>query len=280
MNLELTDEGFVKLNGIAQTGLNPALRAAYYPAFTMKTATLGPKLPRFLPHRIPNDLPLEGKARGQVIDKQVAWLTDEFQKGVSWDQLLQSRLPYSKQKPKPYRLCRYIREKLIPYLRDNEFRPWATQYPVCHPTARVGTALDLVCLNEEDEFVIFEIKVGFERYYHNHTGHKMQVPLSFLTDSTFNQHQLYIAFACDLFKKSYPALPLNESQCAVLRMTCDRDPLDVCPAPLWGRDSDIMSVGWMSIEELRDLNKRDRQVYTTDLRRTLKRRKKRRVGFK
>jgi hypothetical protein len=79
-----------------------------------------------------------------------------------------------------------------------------------------ATAIDVVCVNLKGEHVLIEAKCGFSGYYRKCTANMMRAPLQTQTDSLFNQWQLQLAAAKELYQATFP----NEvvGQCLVVRM--------------------------------------------------------------
>lgn len=87
-----------------------------------------------------------------------------------------------------------------------KLRPVETQLAVeaCHKGRYYATAVDVVCIDKNGDYVLVECKSGFTGYYTRCTEKYMKAPLQQRTDSLANQHQLQLAATREMFEFTYP----------------------------------------------------------------------------
>lgn len=231
-------------------GLNPSLQAAYYPHYTFARANKGGYEAA---HHPPADLPLNPKRSGHAVDRQISHMTALMANGATWsDKKLVTYLTT--------KCCGYIRDQLVPYLQRQKVLPTFAQFPVAHVPSRTGTALDLVCRDERQRYVVYEIKVGYGRYYLRHSAIPMRTPHQKRNDSIKEQHQLYLAHAVDMLQRQEPDIKINRGKCAVLVMrSTGLHVYPLTPAPV--------AASWRTLATLKDLNKRQRGHYVAAIKR-------------
>jgi len=260
------ESGCVRFNNEYCTGLNVALRCAYYPMYTYKTATLVTEHP-YSRLVIPIDmtlhlevLPKNPKRRGKMLDRCVNKMVLLAKQNVSLLALI-SKEPFKSNDKHLVAEVRgfhkscisYVKHQLIPYLIENGLEPLESQYPVANAKARVGTAIDLVCRDPTGSYVILENKLGFEAYYNTHTQHKMCAPFQQLDDSPYNQHQLYLLLAISMFEQQRN-VKVNRNLSGVLRMS----QRGLWEYSLMECSSDKLIQAWDRIIQQHDLNHKQR----------------------
>jgi hypothetical protein len=126
----------------------------------------------------------------------------------------------------------------IPYLRYfwhamkvEGLTPVATQVPVAHNVVRIGTLLDVLCIDEDGYYVVVELKTGFDNYYTKSNG-RMRYPFEAQTNCPKNQHQLQIIGSHIMFKHTYPTL--NTRPPIIIR--CHSEEYDILRLHKWAAD--------------------------------------------
>ena len=227
----------LKVNSVFMTGVNSALKTAFYPSYSFSKAKFGPSDTLKVPHE--DDY--SAKQRGKIHDKFV----DKLIGNAKWN------MPHTSM----------LMNQLVTYLVEHRLTPIASQYPVYDGETRMGTKVDLVCKTVDGKYVLFENKVGYESCLHRHTGKQMLAPFEHMNDSPMNQMHLYLAFSVYLFKKQYPSRVVDESQCAILRASPNGFDVFVMKQDL--RVGEAME----KLGTLKDLHKRDRQRLNRNARR-------------
>lgn len=256
----IADEQFgcVRVGDKLFTGLNIALNCSFYPRYTYKAATQGP-LQQPVATVVHDKLPKNPLARGKLIDRTVNKMCQLCTRGASLDVLISDEAPPAGPLAAEIRGFRrmcvdYVSAQLIPYLIEHKLTPVETQVPVADTCVRVGTFLDLVCRTATGGWVVFENKIGFNAYYHRHTGHAMAAPFEFLEDSPHAQHQMYLAFAVSMFERNRQ-VTVDRAECAVLRMT--EGGLCVHPLVNWPHRRTLMARAWCILAHQKEWNHKD-----------------------
>ena len=114
-----------------------------------------------------------GAARPQQVREVVAASACRDLKGPRWNKL------------------HPLTKKFLKALKILKLRPHDAQTAVADTSARLGTGVDLVCLDERGRHVLVEIKCGFGGYLDRGTG-RMRAELSKFGNSPRWQHQVRI----------------------------------------------------------------------------------------
>ena len=85
-------------------------------------------------------------------------------------------------------------------------KPIATEVAVGCYQLRIGTRVDVQCLDANGNNVIIENKTGFNGYYDQFGSHRMHHPYDLQTDSPHNQHQLQLLMTVELFQRTFTHL--------------------------------------------------------------------------
>ena len=254
--------GCVRAGGELMTGLNVALRTAFFPQYSYAAATLGPLGPASDPAVQHDAMPKNPKCRGRLIDRTVNKMTQLCARGAPLADLIGDAPltgPLAAEVRGFRRACvDYVSAQLIPYLIEHALTPVEAQAPVADRSARVGTTIDLVCRDAAGRFVILENKLGFDAYYFRHTDAAMASPFEFLDDSPHSQHQLYLAFAVSMFERNR-GVTVNRGECAVLRMA--HAGLAVHPLANWPLRRTRMARAWGILARQRTWIHRDHVAF-------------------
>ncbi|MCH9690326.1 MAG: hypothetical protein K0U10_06715, partial [Gammaproteobacteria bacterium] len=87
-------------------------------------------------------------------------------------------------------------------LDEKGWTPLASQVPVGCADLRLGTMLDLVCLDRSSNLVILEIKCGFAGYWAVHDQGTFRYPFDSVPMSFQNRAQLQLLLSCYLYLHS------------------------------------------------------------------------------
>lgn len=168
-------------NNKALAGVTDLLRMAYYPGYVKakptaegrrKAPTGGPSV-----HHT-----VFGVTRGAVVDRQLCAAAE------------------GKPFKRPHPWTSYV----LSALRRKDLTLVAGQVPCVDLEARIGTAADLVCVDNANRLVVVEIKCGFARGAHEATnGTRLRHPFGDYTDCPKNQHFLQLAATLSLFESTY-----------------------------------------------------------------------------
>jgi len=111
-------------------------------------------------------------------------------------------------------------------LRYTDWEPLRAEFDVFDETLRIGTSIDMVCVNREGRLIFIEIKTGYRNYFDDHSGY-MAHSLSKLTDSPRHQAYIQLMTACMFVVRNH-GIPVSRMALYVLRV--DED--DVYPYPI------------------------------------------------
>lgn len=204
-------------------GLHDFLSQTFYPTYDFKRANFGPVGPS-PPVNQRAKTSEEGKRIGTLVDSQLRCITQMLgrHRDLGLSVFIQPRLAVPARLRQDQTLQRLRNNlhlhtrRVVTGLHMLKLRPIASQLPVGHEILRVGTALDLLCIDIERHLVVVEIKSGFDTYYERHTLDRMRPPFQDKNDSPHNQHQLQLALSLLLFCRTYN-LPTSQVKGCVLR---------------------------------------------------------------
>lgn len=131
---------------------------------------------------------LVGRARGRRVDREMdAWIAAGSPRVVSASSE-DARARRFARAWHPYTL------RIIGALGRLGLVGVATQVPVCDPSLRIATAVDLLCRHRATgTWVVCEIKCGFNGTVNEDATGQMREPLAQVTNCPRNQHQLQLA---------------------------------------------------------------------------------------
>lgn len=133
---------------------------------------------------------------------------------VIWD--APYRKTYSNLPPAISSLCNGLMPQTIGFWRKMQARGLLPVDAQVCVGKWYATAVDVVCVNTAGEHILIEAKCGFSGYYRKCTTHTMKAPLQAQTDALFNQWQLQLAAAKELYEATFPEEKVGE--CLVVRM--------------------------------------------------------------
>jgi len=112
-------------------------------------------------------------------------------------------------------------KRILLFIRQQNWIPFISEFMVFDEDIRVGTAIDLVCLDIATGKVIFlEFKTGYEGYFDRYTSY-MRKSLSKLTNSPSNQAHIQLITSVLITMKSH-RITVDEFEMYVIRVdnTC------------------------------------------------------------
>ena len=123
-------------------------------------------------------------------------------------------------------------EKIWSFLDRKGLNPVAVDCPVgavAGRPKRMGTGVDLVCVNFNQEVTLFEIKSGYTKYLYKHTHVPMRFPFADKNDCPLHQHFIQLLLTAHLYQHTFPDHKITQ---AVL-LRADRECVEVYPLPDW-----------------------------------------------
>lgn len=219
-------------NGRWARGLTKTLRATFCPDFSVSRA-----LPVETTTTAP---PRGGRQVGNRLDRAV-------------DQWVRSGIPPKNDYLSP----------LVTWCATHHWTPVASQVPVGCRALRLGTRVDLICQNADQQLILLELKTGYTNYLDSHHQGMMRGPWHMIPNSFRYQHYLQLWLTCWLFCHSAPSSFKN--QALVDAYVVYVQPEDVKPfrLPHWllRRHTALQqTLDWLSANAEDTLQKRRRDI--------------------
>lgn len=104
-------------------------------------------------------------------------------------------------------------------------KPFLPEFDIFDEVMRVGTSIDMICLDKEGFLVLLEFKTGYKNYFNSPDGY-MSLSLSKLKNTAQNQATLQLTSAALILEKNY-GIPLEQMKLYILRV--DDESLDIIP---------------------------------------------------
>ncbi len=183
-------------------GLLPGLRRAFWPTYKYVRSRFGGSTGVRSAHA--------GRRRGTTVHSQLESYANEtdFEVFVSRHPALH---PYAK--------------KAIKALEIWKLEPIRAELAIADPILMIGTAIDMVCVDEEGRLVIIEWKCGMDHYMMRGTA-SMRGPLgAFYSNSPLNQAYFQLLFERAILQYHYGVVP---AKAYVVQIEMD----DIMPYPL------------------------------------------------
>lgn len=205
--------------------------------------------------------PHEGLRRGRIVHEQ---LQDYGNKT--------STRKFQKMNPKLHEYSR----NAIAWLLKYDLEPLFSEFPVADQTLSMGTAVDMVCSDQEDNLVLIEWKNGMNNYIHRGSD-KMQGPFEQpVVNSPLNQAFLQLCFTKLFFLAS---TGIEAKHCFVVNMNEEGVTHYELPDSFWRQHKELYH---HALEHLADKpDKKKKKKSERKLRKNFKRRvaaQKRRVS--
>ena len=170
-------------------GLTDSLCALFYPGYSYKHATQGPRTAGASETSRKKKAKKKTKRSGVILGKRLDREINEYHLKGSSPSLPQTQV-------------------LIQKLIEQGYRIVQCQLPVADPALRLCTCLDLLVWDGH-RYIILEIKTGYGTYKFRHSERNMSTPLTEFHDSPNNQHFLQVLGGEMLFRQTYPTVPIS-----------------------------------------------------------------------
>lgn len=253
-------QGYILKNSAKQKfvkGLTKVLANVFYPEYEYIANKYQPINSSGLKN------PHEGLRRGRIVHEQ---LQDYGNKT--------SIRNFQKMNPK---LHEYTRNA-IAWMMKYELEPLFAEFPVADETLSMGTAVDMICADQDDNLVLIEWKNGMNNYIHR-ASDNMQGP--FETDFSncpLNQAFLQLCFTKLFFQAS---TGITVKQCFVANMNEDGVVHYELPDLLWQQHKTLYHYALEKLAEKKTMSTKKTQKSKKKLRKNFKKRvsaQKRRVS--
>lgn len=118
---------------------------------------------------------------------------------------------------KKYPLIHEYTRRILLFISSMNWTPFIAEFNVFDEQLRIGTSIDMVCLDKITGKVIFlEFKTGYANYFTNHTGY-MRNSLKKLTNSPYNQAHIQLIVSVLIVMKHH-RLSVSEFEMYVIRV--------------------------------------------------------------
>ena len=121
-------------------------------------------------------------------------------------------------------------DAVIRFMITKKLSPVSTQTPVA--SGAVGTQLDLLCKNADNEHIVIEMKTGCEKSFTH--GKMMPAPFQTLLFNTHREHILQTLMTSRCYRRTYPTRKVG----APLLLRSSRDGIHVYSMPQWAIDGE------------------------------------------
>lgn len=247
-------KGFV-LDGVVLGGVHKCIQELFFPAYHRELARFGtrdaaPKAAGTMTVKPVVDLSSSSSrsnspARRKKHRSPFAYQQEGMKIGRKVDQELKDLCKVKpKTRIKRLPLLHEQTRKILAALNEEKLGLDRAQVKVGSLQYRIGTAIDLVCIDLEAESklpVIIEVKSGWKNDYFRYTRYTMSEPYEDRDDSPANQHQIQLALNVALYCLSYYDYKyayenMQNMKAFVIRAIPYRDAVDVIPLKKWARD--------------------------------------------
>lgn len=161
-------------------GITKRLKKRFYPCVRKgwvvpkkKTQTGGPKL-------------VKGIKGGKLVHGQVELFVEHAKRGTLNH--------FTKENNPDPRLIKIVNEIIA-----RKYQLLYSEYKVGSKELRLGTGVDILCMDEDGGIIVIEIKTGYESGYIGPSTQRMNAPFETLDRSSWAQHQLQLLATSQLF---------------------------------------------------------------------------------
>jgi hypothetical protein len=107
---------------------------------------------------------------------------------------------------------------LLYVMTEMHWYPLECEFKLYDETLRIGTAIDMICVNPHTGHLIFlEFKTGYKTYFEQHDGF-MKRCLCFMPNSPLNWANIQLTSAVLMLLKQWPTIPLAHTASYVIRI--------------------------------------------------------------
>ena len=112
--------------------------------------------------------------------------------------------------------------RILQYIIQQGWYPIQCEFKVGNLALRVGTAIDMICVDTKTGHLVFiEIKTGYATYFENSDGTRMRRCLNFMRNSPLNKASVQLMAGVVMLLDQNPTLKLEHSSSHVLRIDED-----------------------------------------------------------
>jgi len=193
---------------VALTGLREILRRTCFPNYRYEEARgdTSTGVPQFASQRRPTGLRAahHGAARGRDVHEQLATYVNRSEE--IWRALYAHN-------------CNAYVPRIIAFLKSKKLRPVVAEFEDFILDLHIGTAIDLICIDETDHGIVpIELKIGGDNYFEKSNGPLVApVALHGFSNSPRNQALLQLLFEREMLTRNYPYVRVSRAYVLLVR---------------------------------------------------------------
>jgi hypothetical protein len=233
-------------------GLTQVLKQTFYPRYTFQRHSVRTEATSHAPtHQIRGSRRV-GIGLDRVVTQSVdLFLRYQLKPEVFWNAAAAERACEQIALRSHKATLRGIARRRVPYIRwfwaymsMQRWIPVATQVAVRHPSLRLGTMADLVCMDAQGVRHVLEIKTGFENSLLAHTAHGLQRSFAGHNDCHLHQHYLQLAATHAMYCATHSQHRMGRP----LLMRFDSRGVTCSALPAWASGASVASLLFQDIK--------------------------------
>jgi hypothetical protein len=111
----------------------------------------------------------------------------------------------------------YCQRILSTIVNDMKWQPFLPEFDIYAEELRIGTSVDMICLDEKGHLILLEFKTGYKDYFENDDGTMMLRSLSGMRNTPLNQATCQLVSAAMILNRKYQ-IPLSFMHLYVIRV--------------------------------------------------------------
>lgn len=109
-------------------------------------------------------------------------------------------------------------KSVIRFIKQKGWAPLRSELGIYSPDLNVATQVDLLCMNEDLQYILISLKTGYSKFIKENETFKFRAPLDDVWDTRKNRHQLQLLIEKLILERNYK---IEISQCAVMYVNSD-----------------------------------------------------------
>ena len=165
-----------------------------------------------------------GRKRGRLVDQKITCLVNSDTGGTKRGPVRGASRKASRKASQPAGSLAHF---AIDAMASMGLRPVVAQRAVADVSRRLGTAVDLIAVNESNELVVVEVKCGYSTKRHQAAllrgvPQRLQAPLSRVDDCAYARHMSQLAATLAMFTAERATM-VRLAECGVSVRACGSD---------------------------------------------------------
>ena len=111
----------------------------------------------------------------------------------------------------------WSKQILLHIITRMNWRPLKSEFNIYDEGLRIGTSIDMICLNKDGKLVFLEFKTGYKDYFTSHDGF-MSHSLHFMRSSPLNWAVIQLIFSVLMVIRNFPQINLEDTESYVIRI--------------------------------------------------------------